>query len=249
VALELSTARRAGWFALFAGICATATLHFVAPSLPDIYDGLPPPEGPYHYESPPPALASSNQPALSGMLTLSVQGGQVRAAGVQTDDGQAAIFFDAGTLKVPPTAQNITIRIEPLQSTPPQPSPLMIIGNVYRISASTEPEGRSVTLGKPLQVILRTPPGAYRTLQSYDGSHWHVLRVGRVTGHYVTASLPILGDVAATTAAARTGSHSRLSALDLIHRIQGLSYLTVVVALVLVGAVVLIWHKSLRRGC
>jgi hypothetical protein len=165
---------------------------------------------------------------------------------VQTDDGQAGIFFDAGALKVSPDAQAVIIRIEPLAAAPPPPARLMIIGNVYRVAITEQPAGVPVGLARPIQVTVRAPPGPDRTLQSYDGRSWRLLHVVRITGHYVTASLPELGDVAATTASAKGAARPRLSALDLVRLVPPLGFAASAVVLVLLAAALTVRRRRLR---
>ena len=227
-----------GWLALITGLALAAVIHVSTPNAPAVYDGLPPPEGPYRYLSPPPSLASSNQPPLSGVHSLPVQAGEVRGGGLQTDDGQAGIFFEGGALRPSPTAESVMIRIDPI-SAPPAPPHFVIRGNVYRITALEQPTGAPVRIARSIQVTLRFPPGPFGQLQLFDGRSWHQLRLSRITGSYASASLSRFGDVAVTEPYGRA---TRLTFLDLVRRLPTSAAAAVSAAVILVvltlGAVI-----------
>lgn len=221
-----------------------ASLHIAERSAPSIYDGLPPPEGPYRYTSPPPTLASSNQPPLAGTLSLTVQDGQVAPGGLQTADGQAALFWTAGALRTSPSGQGVTLSIQPVAAPLPVPG-YEIRGNVYRFAALEAPSGAPVTIAKPVHVTLRFPPGPFEQLQWFDGRAWHRLRNLQLTGSYATAAIPALGDVVATAALGARGS-TRLTAADLLRRLPAAAYLGAAAAVVLL-AVAAIGRTARRR--
>jgi hypothetical protein len=220
-----------------------AGLHLVERSAPSVYDGLPPPEGPYRYTSPPPTLASSNQPPLAGTLSLTARDGQVAPGGLQTADGQAALFWTPGALRTSPSGQGVTVTIEPVP--PPLPVPAYEMrGNVYRFAAVEAPSGAPVTVARPVHVTIRFPPGPFERLQWFDGRAWHRLENLQLTGSYATAAIPGLGDVAAT-AALGSPRPTRLTALDLLSRRPGAAPVGAAAVAVLLAVAAI--GRTLRR--
>src|ERR671932_195953 len=108
--------RRLGLLAIVVGLGLAAIIHRVGPSAPAIFDGIPLPQAPYRYVSPPPDLKSSNQAPASATQTLPVQKGQIPGAGVGTSDAQLTVFFGATTLTAPTSATSATVTIQPLQN-------------------------------------------------------------------------------------------------------------------------------------
>jgi hypothetical protein len=201
-ALNQLSARRLGLIALACGFITTWILHPGRPAAPPLFDGIPLPQAPYRYESPPPEQSASNQPPLSGSATIPVVGGQSPGAGVQTDDQQVTIFFGTGAFALPASAQTITVRIDPVKEPPPPPGGFRLQGNMYRISARADPGGRSIDIapGRNYHLTLRLPPGAFHQIQFYGPKGWVGLATTRppTNDPYAGAVLTAMGEVAAT---------------------------------------------------
>jgi hypothetical protein len=188
--------RVAAWTALIAGLILVSLLH-ANRSQPPIFDGLPLPQEPYRYVSPPPELASSNLPPEPGEATFPVMNGQSMGGGVQTGDAQVVVFFGVGSLKVSPAATSVTVRVEPVKNPPSPPPGYQIQGNVYRITATEQPGGAPAT-ATTYHLTMRIPPGPFKELQFYDGTSWSPLKTNRPPNGdlYAGANLTSLGYVA-----------------------------------------------------
>ncbi len=197
-----SAERLTGWGAIALGATLLVAVHWQQRDATPLYDGLPLPQAPYRYVSPPPDLKSSNEPPLSGEKALAVRNGQVVAGTAVTGDNQAAAFLPAGGLQVVPGAQSVLVRVEPDRNPPAPPPNTDIRGNVYRVSAVAQPQGTPVTATRQFHVTLRYPPGPFQEIQFFQNGAWHELKTSRDSSNpYATAVLSDLGEVAATAAA------------------------------------------------
>jgi hypothetical protein len=111
---------------------------------------------PYHYLHPPPALAGSNTPPVSGDADLFLSGGKFSGDGF-TGDGQAGITVDAGTLAAPSSVTDVHIRIQPVDTPPGLPPQVVVDGNAYRFVAQGQPGNTPVRLVKTVTITLRWP--------------------------------------------------------------------------------------------
>lgn len=235
--------RRGPWLALALGLSLAALLRWAVPS-PPLFDGLPLPEAPYAYCSPPPNLKSSNQQPGSGQTDFPVQNGVVAGGSVQTDDAapQVILFIGVDAIKVAPGAVSARVSIVPLCSNPPPPPKgAGIRGNVYRISAVEEPSGRPATIAALYHLTMRVPPGPFNHLQLYDSATWHPLATSLAPGGnpYAGATLTRTGDVAAT---AIPGGGSPISAV-----LNWLGSFGVLALVILFGIIALVQEIRRRR--
>jgi hypothetical protein len=206
-----------------------------------LYDGLPLPQPPYRYVSPPPSLKSSNEPPLSAERTLAIRNAQVVAGTVSTGDNQATAFFPAGALSVPPGSQGVLVRLEPDGSPPAPPPGSSIRGNVYRLTALAQPSGAPAGVARPFQLTLRYPPGPFQEIQLYREQAWRPAKTSRdASNPYATALLSELGEVAAT-APPEAKEPSFFSGLARI--VEGYVVLAAVLAFALIAAT-----QAIRRG-
>jgi hypothetical protein len=145
----------------------------------DGFGGTPPP---YNWVSPPPSLASQNKPPSSGNfdVALNPQSGS-EATVLSTDDGQASIALNTGSIPPKQGADSAKVTITPLapdgMSRPPNGTE--IAGNVYRMEARYQPGGDPVErLGQGAQVVLAYPAEvggnrvSHQLLVSSDGRQW-----------------------------------------------------------------------------
>jgi hypothetical protein len=146
-----------------------------------LFDGFAPPP-PYRWVSPPPSLASQNQTPASGRfeVDLNPQTGS-QATVLSTDDNQASLALDDGTISPVPRQGSAIVTIVPLaaEGFGPAPAGLEVAGNVYRIQAAYRPsQEQIVRMAKSAQVVLAYPaePGTIRhrhsLLVSEDGRAW-----------------------------------------------------------------------------
>src|SRR4029077_6342810 len=84
-----------------AGVVIVAAARVMAPGAPALYDGvfLNPP--PYHYASPPPALASSNVLPDIAETDVPLVDGVNALKSVETGDRQVSVVFSANTFHLP----------------------------------------------------------------------------------------------------------------------------------------------------
>jgi hypothetical protein len=168
-------------------------LNPTAPALYDLPVGPPPA---FRYASPPPNLASSNMPPLSGSATIAIGDGRSKATTVQTDDSQVLIFFPEATYQL--NAQGVDIHITPETAPPPPPDKGSLVGNVYAITSIVKGglPGATVQLATNAQCLFRVPPESYTSVRlRYDGA-WHNLEFF-AQSDYVNINLNHLGELAA----------------------------------------------------
>jgi hypothetical protein len=149
-----------------------------------LLDGFAPPP-PYRWVSPPPSLASQNQTPASGRFEADLNPQTGSQANVfSTDDNQASLALDDGT--IPPTSgqSSALVTIQPLAADgfAAAPRGLELTGNVYRIQAAYRPSKEQIVrMAKTSQVVLAYPaePGTilhkHSLLVSTDGRAWTVL--------------------------------------------------------------------------
>ena len=147
--------------------------------------------------SAPDNLKSSNKPPTSGDGDLQVTNGVNKLGTVETVDRQVVAFFAQGVFKL---SAPLHIVISPVcQSPPPPPRHSTLVGNVYRIEATSHgstPLASPPLLPIPAQLLLRIPPIPYNTVRLYYDGGWHDTQFGAQTD-LVNVSLGRLGDLAA----------------------------------------------------
>ncbi len=109
----LASGRAAPWIAIALGLILAAALRGPAAHSP-IFDGLPLPQPPYRYCSPPANLGSSNQPPLTGQGSLPLENGQLGGGTVRTADGQLTVSIGRDGLKASPVAASVTVWLDPV---------------------------------------------------------------------------------------------------------------------------------------
>jgi hypothetical protein len=250
-ALNRQSGRRLGLMALACGLAATWILHPGRAAAPPLFDGIPLPQAPYRYESPPPDAKAGNQPPLSGSATIPVVADQSPGAGVQTDDQQVTIFFGTGAFALPASAQTITVRINPVKQPPTPPAGFQLRGNTYRISASVDPGGRAIDIatGRNYHLTMRLPPGPFHQIQFYGPKGWVGLATTRppTNDPYAGAVLTAMGDVAATAqSGASAPSESPLAIAA--RYLEGFGLLALVIAFGLIAAFQLLRRRKRPGG-
>jgi hypothetical protein len=144
-------------------------------------DGIGPPPA-YRWVKPPAALAASNQPALSGIASITFANGKSQAGVFRTDDSQIVVVILGGAIPEKP-GQSVALTIDPLapDGFGPPPAGLQIAGNVYRVHGAFEPSGEVVTsldVGMEVVQVYPTParPSVRHTLLvSTDKHTWQRL--------------------------------------------------------------------------
>ena len=143
------------------------------PVLP-LFDGFAPPT-PYAWVNPPPERAGDNvapQPA-EREFPLGPEGSE--AANATTDDGQAIVGLDTGSVPPHPPDTAVRVRITPFDAGTlgPLPAGLRAVSNAYRVSLAYVPSGTEVSqLAVPGTVALTAAETGDRLLYSADGQAW-----------------------------------------------------------------------------
>jgi hypothetical protein len=162
---------------------------------------------PYNWVSPPPSLASQNKPPAAGTfdVALNPQTGS-EATVLSTDDAQASLALNEGSIPPGSGATSATVTITPLAPNQlgPPPSGTEITGNVYKIEGTYKPGGEPIQrLAQRAQVVLAYPaePGGnlvkHQLLVSTDGRHWTVVEaVDSHSQFLIQATVSTLGHFA-----------------------------------------------------
>jgi hypothetical protein len=144
-----------------------------------LLDGIGPPQ-PYRWVSPPPDLASNNQPPSSGVFHIPLDAGGSRPEVFVTSDNQVTVIVPKGAFDSKPGQIEVTLTIDPLDPTTLS-SPgnhLTIFGNAYRLRATYQPSGDEANPALPLDVVMLYPvtPNLHASVHklhtSPDGKTW-----------------------------------------------------------------------------
>jgi hypothetical protein len=198
-----------------------------------LMDGFGQAPPPYNWVSPPPALASQNKKPTSGSfdVDLNPQTGS-EATVLSTDDGQASVALNEGSVPPRQGDDSAKVTITPLAPTgfDPAPSGLELTGNVYRIEGTYRPSGDPITeLGQGAQIVLAYPAEAGGTLRKHellvstDGTSWTA--VEGIDSHaqlLLQATVSSLGSFAVGRAAGPAGKAGTSVGTILIYVLLGL---------------------------
>jgi hypothetical protein len=160
---------RAAWGT--GGVLLVLAARLAVPAAPPIYDSIPIPVEPYHYCNPPRNLAAGNKQPPDGKATLQASGNSSALGSVQTGDSQVLAFFPKGALQAA-AATSYKIALEPNCQPPSPPPKNKIVGNAYDLVVLGEPGDLPVQFLMQSQVLVRTPPVPYTSVQLYFGGSW-----------------------------------------------------------------------------
>jgi hypothetical protein len=168
-----------------------------------LLDGLGPTN--YRWVSPPPELASTNQPPSSGRFDLPLDEQGTGSQVAFTSDSQVTVVIDEGSVGPAQGQRSVQLLIEPLDPAdlPAPGDGLAVFGNAYELSATYRPSGDRVRgLDLPVQVILTYPATStlhanrHDMLYSPDGAAWQTLPATDSPGlQQIEAAVPGLGFV------------------------------------------------------
>jgi hypothetical protein len=136
-------------------VAALLVAWIAVPSAVPIYDGIGNPDQPYRYVQPPAGAKKTPAPTVAS-TTIPVDPQQLSRSGYSNSaeiGPQVVYFVPAGALKAPAGATSIRITETPLAPAPPTPADGRIVGNVYRVTATTS-QGDAVVVGRGIE---RTP--------------------------------------------------------------------------------------------
>jgi hypothetical protein len=206
-----------------------------------LLDGFIPP-APYRWVRPPPELASSNLPPVSGNTRVPIGPQGSEAGFFATDDAQVTLTVPEDAFPARPGSEAVQITIEPVDPTSVgTPSGrLSVVGNVYLVRATYEPTGDPVgRLTASIVAIITYPSlsndlGAHPLVASSDGRRWKRLKTfDQHATRQVSGRLRSLGYVAvASTSLSSTGPGAARPGQGSL----GLSILAVLIGLALLFA-------------
>lgn len=168
--------------ALWAGAALTLLYVVVAlatgglssrPILP-VFDGFAPPT-PYQWVNPPPARRGDNvvPKPVDRLFTLGPDGAP--ASNASTDDGQAIVGVDKGSVPAHPPDTSVSVHIEPVDAGTlgPLPAGLRVVSNAYKVELSYLPSGTPLTtLPVKGTIALTAAEVGTKMLYSADGQTW-----------------------------------------------------------------------------
>lgn len=143
-----------------------------------LLDGLAPPT-PYRWVDPPPELASTNLAPAPGTFRVELGNRGSLTAVLTTTDAQVTLILPKGSFPPAERAREVEVSIDPLAASAvePPPSPLEILGNVYRLEATYVPSDEPAELAAEARAVLTYPfslgvhPGQ-AIVHSSDGATW-----------------------------------------------------------------------------
>jgi hypothetical protein len=203
-----------------------------------LLDGFGQAPPPYNWVSPPPALASQNTKPASGSfdVALNPQTGS-EATVLSTDDGQASLALNEGSIPPRQGQDSAKVTIKPLAATgfAAPPSGLELTGNVYRIEGTYRPGGDPIAqLAKGAQIVLAYPAeaggslGKHELLVSTDGRRWTAIE--GIDSHaqlLIQATVSTLGSFAVGRVAGSAAKTGTSVGTILIYMLLGLLILTI----------------------
>lgn len=192
---------RARWVLAAAALALPLAYLASPPSAPPLYDGLGAPDEPYRYVGTSPAGATTERPTSAEASVVLKEGRSTAAVVATAEKGpQASLVVAPAGLDVPPSAEQVLLRIEPV-ALPEPPEDGEALSNAYRLSA-TDDGGKPVPIAKGARqtiVQLRIPAKTDRpvALELHDDGKWVALETRRTGEDVYSAFLPKLGVVAA----------------------------------------------------
>jgi hypothetical protein len=207
-------ARALGWGFLIVALYVAGAIvsgHLSPLARRPLLDGFIPP-APYRWVDPPPELANSNLPPVSGKTRIPIRPQGSAAAFFATDDAQVTLNVPKVAFPARPGSDAVLMTIAPVDpaSVGPLPGRLSVKGNVYLIAATYHPTGdRAQRLEASIVAILTYPSlsddlGDHTLMVSPDGKRWKRIKTqdqhatkqvtGRLRslGYLGVASTPLL---------------------------------------------------------
>lgn len=185
------------------------------PVLP-LFDGFAPPT-PYAWVNPPPERAGDNVAPKPVERDFALGADGVPASNAATDDAQAIIGLNEGSVPDQPPDTGLKVRITPADagSLGPLPPGLRAVSNAYRVELAYQPSGTPVPrLAAPGTVALTAAVTGDRMLFSPDGQAWQEVAF-RPYGqdHGVFTEIEALGWFVVATSAPAPGAGGDRSGL------------------------------------
>lgn len=208
----------AGLALLYVLVAALTAQLSSRPVLP-LFDGFAPPT-PYSWVSPPPERAGDNVVPKPVERDLPLAADGVAATNATTDDAQAIVGLDKGSVPASPPDTAVKVRIIPgdAGALAPLPAGLRAVSNAYRVELAYVPSGTAVTrLAVKGTVALTAADTGDRMLFSPDGQAWQEVTFrpyGQDHGVFTELETPgwfvVASSAAATTAGGSGGGSDAL---------------------------------------
>ena len=163
----------AGLALLYVVVAALTAQLSSRPVLP-LFDGFAPPT-PYAWVNPPPERAGENVPPQPAEREVPLGPDGVAATNASTDDAQAIVGLDMGSVPASPPETGVKVRIIPgdADALGPLPAGLRAVSNAYRVELAYVPSGTAVNrLATKGTVALTAADTGDRMLFSADGQTW-----------------------------------------------------------------------------
>lgn len=160
--------------ALLYVVTALATGWFSSRPVLPLFDGFAPPT-PYGWVKPPPERAGDNVVPKPIERVLAVGADGVAASNVSTDDAQAIVGLDKGSVAAHPPDSAVTVRVIPVDAGTlgPLPPGLRAVSNAYKVELAYVPSQTPVTeLPTSGTVALTGSEAGDQLLYSADGQAW-----------------------------------------------------------------------------
>jgi hypothetical protein len=163
--------------ALLYVVVAVATGSFSGQQVLPVFDGFAGPQA-YRWVVPPPGLEKDNKQPAKKAVDLPLGPNGSAPTDVATDDGQAIVGLDTGSVPTAPPATLARLAMSPVDSATlgPLPDGLLAEGNAYRVAIDYQPSGPAVaTLAKPGTIGLTAAAPVDALLFSPDGREWQTV--------------------------------------------------------------------------
>jgi hypothetical protein len=210
----------AGLALLYVVVAALTAQLSSRPVLP-LFDGFAPPT-PYAWVNPPPERAGDNVVPKPVEREVPLAPDGVPATNATTDDAQAIVGLDKGSVPASPSETAVKVRIIPgdAGALGPLPAGLRAVSNAYRVELAYVPSGTAVTrLPVKGTVALTAGESGDRMLFSPDGQAWQevVFRpYGQDHGMFTELETPGWFVLASSTAANPVGGGGGSDALRVV---------------------------------
>lgn len=199
----------AGLAVLYVVVAALTAQLASRPVLP-LFDGFAPPM-PYAWVNPPPARAGDNVPPKPVERDVGLGPGGTPATNASTDDAQAIVGLNTGSVPANPPDTAVKVRIIPgdAGTLGPLPAGLRVVSNAYRVELAYVPSGTPVTrLPAKGTIALTAADAGDRMLYSADGQTWQEVTFrpyGTDHGVFTELETPGWFVVASSTTAGSSG--------------------------------------------
>jgi len=235
----------AGLAALYAVVALVTGAVSPRPLLP-LFDGFTPPT-PYAWVKPPPERAGDNVAPKAAERQYPLTADGVAASNASTDDAQAIVGLDKGSVPAHPPDTGVTVKIDPVDAGTlgPLPAGLRAISNAYRVTITYTPSQTPVTtLGAKGTIALTAAEGGDRILFSADGKTWQdraFKPYGQDNGVFADFDAVgwfVVATTAKGTASAKGGGSGALVVLLVVGGVGAVGA---------IGVVIGVWSRSKRK--